>query len=86
VITRKGLSGITIQIDTAHCDAGHQATVASDGDLTGETVTILGSVQHTTALAIKLFDGKVTTKQPEQVETTAVSVADWLRFKRNEES
>lgn len=72
MITRKGLSGITIQIDTAHCDAGHQATVASDGDLTGETVLILGSVprHYVNTIAVQLSDGRMTTMAPEQLELT----------------
>jgi len=72
MITRKGLSGTEIQIDTAHPLTGCQATITDDGNLTGLFVTVLGYVSRNyyNTLAVQLPDGRVTTKAPEQLGLT----------------
>jgi len=69
IITRKGLSGTEIQIDTAHPLTGCQVVVTDDGNLTGLTVAVLGYVSHHhyNTIAIQLPDGRMTTKSPEQL-------------------
>jgi len=70
MITRKGLSGLDVQIDTNHPLAGMKATVTDDGQLTGQTVRVLGYVprNYYNTLAIELPGGRVTTKSPEQLD------------------
>lgn len=69
IIVEKGLSGVEIQIDTAHPLTGTQTTITSDGNLTGLSVLVLGHVsQHYySTLVIQLPNGQVTTKAPEQL-------------------
>lgn len=68
-ITRKGLSGINITINTAYRDAGRSATIAGDGNLTGQTVFILGFIlQHyVNTVAVELSDGRVTATAPDKL-------------------
>lgn len=57
-IVYRGLSGIEIEVDTAHRDAGRHATLA-----TGERVQVLGYALRNffNTMAIRLPDGRVTT-------------------------
>lgn len=70
MIIRKGLSGITMEINTAYCDAGRLASIIGDGNLTGQTVFILGSIprNYVTVVAVELSDGRATAIAPDKLE------------------
>lgn len=61
----EGLSGLRIRVDTAHCDAGRQATL-----FTGEHVQILGFVPFNffNTMAVRLANGKITAVAPEELQ------------------
>jgi len=63
-VSFRGLSGLQIEVDTSHHDAGRQATIA-----TGAQVEVLGFVTqnfHNT-YAVRLPNGRVTTVAPEEL-------------------
>lgn len=72
MITRKGLSGLDVQIDTNHPLAGTQVTITDDGQLTGLTVRVLGHIprNYYNTMAIQLPGGRVTAKSPKQLGLT----------------
>ena len=64
-VSFRGLSGLQIEVDTSHHDAGRQATIA-----TGAQVEVLGFATRNlyNTLAVRLPNGKVTAVAPEELQ------------------